>query len=288
MNMFILYASEIASAPSLDLDFTGGSLPSGASFARASTATYFDGSGVLRTAANDAARFDYDPVALTLKGLLIEPQAINYLQQSQAFATSPWNPDSSDGTPVITQNYAPAPDGTTTATRLQCSASSYQGFEQGIVSSGLGDSETNTASFYVKSNTGVSQTAQIKMTQYMVADHFQSVTIPATWTKVSDTALFGSGGNGFWTGFVTNGTELDILIWGAQQEVASKGTSYIPTTSAAATRAADALSFTIPSGIGNLIYTFDDNSTQTVAVSAGAYTVPTNLNRAWIKRIASV
>ena len=62
-------------------------------------------------------------------------------------------------------------------------------------------------------------------------------------------------------------------------------TSYIPTTTATVTRAADSAVFTIPSGIGHLTYTFDDASTQLVTVSAGSYTIPTTLNRPNIKSI---
>jgi hypothetical protein len=62
-------------------------------------------------------------------------------------------------------------------------------------------------------------------------------------------------------------------------------TSYIPTTTVAVTRAPDSAVFTIPSGVAQLTYTFDDNSTQSVTVSAGSYTIPVTLNRANIKSI---
>lgn len=46
-------------------------------FTRSSQATYFGPDGQIHTAANNAPRFDYDPVLLTCKGLLIEEQRTN-------------------------------------------------------------------------------------------------------------------------------------------------------------------------------------------------------------------
>jgi propanediol dehydratase large subunit len=80
-------------------------------------------------------------------------------------------------------------------------------------------------------------------------------------------------------------TSNTLQMMFTQFETGAKATSYTPTTSATVTRAADNVGFTIPSGITSLLYTFDDNSTQTVSVSAGAYAIPTNLNRPQIKTI---
>ena len=62
--------------PNLALDFTTASLDARVTFTRTTDAThpatYVASTGYITTAANNAARFDYDPVALTCKGLLIE------------------------------------------------------------------------------------------------------------------------------------------------------------------------------------------------------------------------
>jgi hypothetical protein len=71
-----------------------------------------------------------------------------------------------------------------------------------------------------------------------------------------------------------------------QLELGSVASSPIPLASTSdVTRNADQVDFTIPVGITSLRYTFDDDSTQDVGVSAGAYTVPTNLNRRIIETI---
>lgn len=51
-------------------------------FTRASTATYFDASGVLQSAANNAPRIDFDPATLLCNGLLIEEARTNSIPNS--------------------------------------------------------------------------------------------------------------------------------------------------------------------------------------------------------------
>ena len=84
--------------PSLDMSFlTPGTLPSGVVFTRASTATYFDATGTLQTAAANAPRWDYNPGTLALNGLLIEEARTNsvlnsatLVTQSVTVAAVPW------------------------------------------------------------------------------------------------------------------------------------------------------------------------------------------------------
>lgn len=71
-----------------------------------------------------------------------------------------------------------------------------------------------------------------------------------------------------------------------QLELGASVTSPIRTTTAAVTRATDAITVQ-RTGIGRVVFTFDDNSQQTVSGinTAAQYTLPTNLNRAIIKRM---
>lgn len=62
-------------------------------FTRGSTGTYFDSAGVLQSAAINVPRFDYDPVTLLPRGILIEESRINALANSLL-----------DGTVLSTQN----------------------------------------------------------------------------------------------------------------------------------------------------------------------------------------
>lgn len=61
----------------LGLNLLSGTLDPRITFTRASTGTYFNSAGVMQTAAVDAPRFDYDPVTLAAKGLLIEGARTN-------------------------------------------------------------------------------------------------------------------------------------------------------------------------------------------------------------------
>jgi hypothetical protein len=85
--------------PSLALDFSQ-PLPSSVTFTRADAstcATYFDSNGVLRTAAANIPRIDYDPSTGVCKGLLIEEARTNLLLNSLA-----------DGTNLATQSVTTA------------------------------------------------------------------------------------------------------------------------------------------------------------------------------------
>ena len=72
----------------LNLDFmTPGTLDPRITFTRASTGTYFDSAGTMQTAAINAPRWDYDPVTLQSRGLLLEDQRTNLLLNSATLGT---------------------------------------------------------------------------------------------------------------------------------------------------------------------------------------------------------
>lgn len=56
---------------------------SGGTFARSTTATYFDSAGVLRSAAANTPRFDYDYTTHAAKGILIEGNRTNSIRRSE-------------------------------------------------------------------------------------------------------------------------------------------------------------------------------------------------------------
>lgn len=79
--------------------------------------------------------------------------------------------------------------------------------------------------------------------------------------------------------------------WGFNVELAGTGyflnnpSSFINTGAGNEVRLADALVINVPVGLTTLTITFDDNTTQVIVTGAGAYALPTNINRPFIKKM---
>ena len=95
-------------------DFAKGTLPPNVSFTRASAGYRYNSAGVLVAETTDVARFQYDPVALTPRGLLAEAASSGLLTYSEQFDNAAWTKTRAS----ITANAVAAPDGTTTADKL--------------------------------------------------------------------------------------------------------------------------------------------------------------------------
>ena len=103
----------VDAVPSLDLNLTGSGGLIG-TFTRASTGTYFDATGLLKTAAIDEPRFEFDPATGEALGLLIEKSSTNYAPCSNEFDNALWGKLGA----TISPNAAVGPDGTLTADML--------------------------------------------------------------------------------------------------------------------------------------------------------------------------
>lgn len=267
------------------IDFTTGSLGT-ASLTRASSGTYINVSGVLTTASTNVARFNYDKnypgggAAPSLTGpfLLIEPAATNVLKDSNTFNTN-WSGQA--GSTVSSAAFT-SPDGTVDGWSLTVGS----GF------GGIVQSATATAVTYTESAFGNQLSGGTPLGMQIAAAQSGHFTLSGTTTRFSFQATGNAGATSIFL-YAANGAGSNpIGIYAAQLEVAAatgyfatNPSSYIATTSAAASRSADVVTFTQPTGCGHNTYTFDDNSTQSVSQAAGSATVPTNLNRANLKFI---
>jgi hypothetical protein len=266
-GFFYLLASGGATG-SINFDFTTGSLPAGITFTRASIGTYNSSGNLLVTAGNDVARFNY---VGGVANLLIEPSATNLYPQSNNFSAAPWT--TGNGA-VITAAQFISPDGANNGWSFTSGTANGQ-LLQTLPTSNI----PYTLSVWVKLITGVSNTG------FVISSTTVTKTPTSTLTRLSGTATPPALGSTTIYFMILSGSGIVDGIYGAQFETGSVMTSYIPTTTTAVTRAADSAVFTIPSGVGHLTYTFDDNSTQLVTVSAGSYTIPTTLSRPNIKSI---
>lgn len=295
-----------ALAGSFDLDFTGGTLPPGVTFARsAGPATVFDETGTMQViSAADAPRFDHDPVTHVPRGLLIEPAATNLFAAS-ADLTAMQGTDSASWS----ANAAPSPDGTTTADKLVESAADYRhiGFHSQAAVSG----DPYTVSVFAKpagrDHCALNQTDGNGATGYDAAFDLVAGTVGASFANgtspTGTSAAIEVSGGGFQRVSLTKNAaytsvyaivELSnsaspgayqfgcpryagdgssgVHFWGLQIEAGPVATSYIPTTGATATRAADELTITVPAGKTMAHCTFD-GGTADIAVSPGPATL---------------
>ena len=98
----------------ISLRFDLGQFDSRLTFSRGCPAFYVGSDGVMRQAASNVPRFDYDPITLALRGLFVEEQRTNLLLSSQAFDSSNWVKSNVS----VVANAATAPDGTMTADKV--------------------------------------------------------------------------------------------------------------------------------------------------------------------------
>ena len=231
-----------------------------------STATaYYD----TTASAYNAPRFDYDPVTLAAKGLLIEEQRANLLLYSNAFTSAPWVAGANTN---LTATSALSPDGTVNAWKLYAS--------NGLVAAGLRQPITKAASAITYAASVYAKAAGQNWLQLTVFDgtvgnrYWYNISTGAVGT----TAAIGAGftgvsasivpaGNGYYRCVLlatsstattyevyvypsaadgSNGTgdasNNGVYIYGAQLEAGAFATSYIPTTTSQFTRAADVAS----------------------------------------------
>ena len=211
-------------------------------------------------------RFDYDPVTLAPKGLLIEEQRTNLLTYSTAYGGT-WNSNAQD---TITQNSTASPDGTVSATKvaLTGSGATNNRYLAGVT---ITANATYTASLYLKAGAGAGFQAVIVFgTSGSYRAWLNTATGAVTGGALSGTYTNGSMsatsvGNGWWRVALTVTTATDttltietdqssvsggynsavgdyFYIWGAQLEAGAFATSYIPTVASQVTRAADSAS----------------------------------------------
>jgi hypothetical protein len=220
--------------PTLDLNFAGTkTLDPRISFTRASSGTYVGSDGLIKTATTNEARFDHNPTTGESLGLLVEEPRTNLQQRSEEFNDAVWT---LFGTASRTANTTVAPDGATTADSVTLPTSS--GIFQIINGSA---NTTYTFSVWIRCNT--TQSVRLVINTNLSDPTTLTVTATSSWQRFSITKTT-SAGTLTVTSQVDTGGGNTFFLWGAQLETGAFPTSYIPTTGATATRAADVVQIT--------------------------------------------
>lgn len=253
-------------APILNLNFANAKqlVHPAVAFSRASQGSYFDSNGMLRYAASNAPRFDYDPLTGICKGLLVEPSVTFLDTHSEQFDNATWTKTRCS----IAADLALSPDATMTSDKIiedttanaSHEISQAVPFATGVVSCDvflragermfarilLSDGATGSIYVDVNLNTG---------------EH-SDVVSSGSWTGASAEVCYAGYGSYrvYISGVAASGTgkiltvyaspalgvveytgdgSSGIYIWGAKIYAGSGPTSYLPTTSAGVTRAAD-------------------------------------------------
>lgn len=259
--------------PSLLLDFANSQrVDPRITFARASSATYFDRNGVLQLAAINAPRIDYDPATGECRGILLEESKTNLLTYSDQLDNAAWTPASNGAT--RTANNAASPDGTTTADLIDdVSAAASQLIRQ--VATVANDSTNYTFSIYVKKSTSRYVALWLSFSGGTTRERVWTYDLDALTSQAETTYPATSGsitdvGNGWRRLTITHANTTEgntslscrlypaitalgavdvtatgsVWAWGAQLEPGLYASSCIQTTSVPVTRSADVATMT--------------------------------------------
>ena len=215
-------------------------------------------------------RFDYDPVTLAPKGLLVEEQRTNLILQSETFDSATWNKFNA----TVTANATVSPDGVADADALVADANTSAHFVQQFLSYTSG--VAYTFSTYVKAGTrawasmslpsaaftaaqggffnlsgagslGTTTGAPTSRTITAVGNGWYRLTVTATATATAggNAVIAAASADGTSSYAGTNGATA-LSLYGAQLEAGAFATSYIPTVASQVTRTADQTSIVAP------------------------------------------
>lgn len=280
--------------PRLALDFTTASLDPRITFTRTgNTATRINSSGYIETVNADLPRFDYNPITLACKGLLIEETRANIFEYSEDFSQPYWV----QAQATVTTAQGTSPANTNTANLVSEQAVNA---DHGVYAFfGATNATPYTASIFAKkkdrdfifftffNNNGVFNGNHVwfNLATGQVATVQAGITATITaykdgWYRCTATQTSAATAGGY-VGFFQSTVDAELTyvgdtakgtyMWGAQLEVGSFPTSYIPTTTTSLTRNADVATMT-----GTNFSDWFNAAEGALQVSGFYYTAPAN------------
>ena len=226
---------------------------------------------VTTSAAYYGPRFDYDPVTLAAKGLLIEEARTNLFTYSDQFDNAAWTKANA----TITANTTASPDGTTNADKLvedtatsvhtvatgsiTATANSFYAFTIYAKASGRDFIQINFSNLILSGNVWDVDLAANTITFVSAGAGWSNVAGSITnagngWRRISVSGQVGAtisavgvtvrlASSPSTISYTGNGTS-GAFLYGAQLEAGAFATSYIPTVASTVTRSADVATMT--------------------------------------------
>lgn len=312
----------------LDFNFLVSNPPvAGVSVVRAGTSTRITSAGLVAAVSADTARIDFNPTTLLPRGINIEPSRTNSLLYSADLSNAAWTKTGLNafGAGSIADTVLSTdPAGTNLADFIQESnANSEHGVTQALAS--LAANADYTFSYLVKAQGR--DKVRLQITDTTANTNFVQADFDLANCLVTTTAVGGNGvantdhckitrfQNGYFrvelsgkpntaanTGLTVKLGLLDgsgaisyagdstsgIIAWGGQVEAGIDTTSYVGTTSAAVTRAADAVTVTAAAGEYTRTITRDTSEADDAFTSAGTFPLTASGTDYWVRSIELV
>lgn len=254
--------------PNMMLDFTTASLDARVTITRAlNTATRVNSSGFVEVVNADLPRFDFDPVSLVCKGLLIEEARQNLLLYSQDFSQATWSKNNtnlgtngtspsntSDAALLIPNNVNTSHSTLQNAVSVSGSNGIHTLFAKAGGYSKIGLRESATSGAYAAFN--LTGSGSVITSSGVIANSVDIKPYKDGWFRLimgvnvasqrftiypmADGYTSGNPDNYSFAGDLTSG----VYVWGAGIEAGLFATSYIPTTTTSLTRNADVVNMT--------------------------------------------
>jgi hypothetical protein len=245
-------------SPTLMLDFINNDrLDPRITYTRNSPATYVGSSGTIKLVSNNTPRFEYDPVTLDSKGLLIEEDRINLFAYTRDIWNNNWAKRNVSNT-VTHMNSITAPDGTLTGTLMYDGAAATGQYIRLDTDNVMANGIIYTSSAFVKKKNSSVVVNNIYTKDPTVANNVYAelnfdtgvVTLEVNGTVTDASAGATQHADGWWRFFVTANSGIgtgagistniapdgftsgsgnnSMYLWGMQFEAGAFPTSYMP------------------------------------------------------------